>query len=98
MNALNSCSYFDMYIFFFSKNTNFCPWLRASYTELNLRVKFLRICFYFSKIQLCKLHNNKYKIASTQITNTEFVFKGFLDFKLLRRKVLFINRKDNRDC
>ena len=98
MNALNSCSYFDMYIFFFSKNTNFCLWLRTSYTELNLWLKFLRICFYFLKVQTCKLHNNKYMIASTQITNTEFVFKAFLDFKLLRRKVLFINRKDNRDC
>ena len=50
------------------------------------------------KVQSCKLHNNKYMIASTQIINTEFVFKAFLDFKLLRRKVLFINRKDNRNC
>ena len=46
------------------------------------------------KVQSYKLHNNKYMIASTQITNTEiFAFIGVLVFKLLSRKVLFINRK-----
>ena len=38
------------------------------------------------KVQWCKLYNNKYMIASTQITNR------------LSRNVLFINRKDNRNC
>ena len=38
-------------------------------------------------------------IASTQIRNTEIsAFKAVLSFKLLIRKVLFINRKDNRNC
>ena len=38
-------------------------------------------------------------IASTQITNTEvFLFIAVLVFKLLSCKVLFINRKDNRNC
>ena len=38
-------------------------------------------------------------IASTQITNTEiFAFIAVLVFKLLSCKVLFINRKDNRNC
>ena len=38
-------------------------------------------------------------IASTQITNTEiFTFITALVFRLLYRKVLFINRKDNRNC
>ena len=38
-------------------------------------------------------------IASTQITNTEiFSFITVLVFKLLSRKVLFINRNDNRNC
>ena len=38
-------------------------------------------------------------IASTQITNTEvFAFIAVLVFKLMSRKVLFINRKDNRNC
>ena len=38
-------------------------------------------------------------IASTQIPNTEIsAFMAVLDFKLLSRKVLFINRKDNRNC
>ena len=37
-------------------------------------------------------------IASTQITNTEiFAFTDVLAFKLLSRKVLFINRKDIRN-
>ena len=35
-------------------------------------------------------------IASTKMTNTEFVaFKAVLVLALLSRKVLFINRKDN---
>ena len=38
-------------------------------------------------------------IASTQITNTEiFASLAVLFFKLLSRKVLLINRKDNRKC
>ena len=38
-------------------------------------------------------------IASTQITNTEnFVFIAVLVFKLLSRKYLFKNRKDNKNC
>ena len=49
------------------------------------------------KVQSCKLHNNKYMIASTQKTNTEiFTFTTFLVFQLLSHKVMFINRKDNR--
>ena len=38
-------------------------------------------------------------IASTQTTNREiFAFIAVLVFKLSSRKVLFINRKDNRNC
>ena len=38
-------------------------------------------------------------IASTQITNTEvFAFIAVLVFKLSSQKVLFINKKDNRNC
>ena len=38
-------------------------------------------------------------IVSTQITNTEtFTFIALLVFKLFGRKVLFINRKDNKNC
>ena len=49
------------------------------------------------KVQSSKLCNNKYTIASAQITNTEiFAFIAILVFKLLSRKVLFINRKDNK--
>ena len=51
------------------------------------------------KVQSCKLCNKKYMIASTQITNTEvFAFIAVLVLKLLSRKVLFINIKDNRNC
>ena len=51
------------------------------------------------KVQSCELYNNKYMIASTQITNTEiFAFLSVLVFKILSRKVLFTNRKDNRNC
>ena len=46
------------------------------------------------KVQSCKLCNNKYMIASTQITNAEvFAFKPVLILKLSSRKVLFINKK-----
>ena len=38
-------------------------------------------------------------IASTPITNTEiFAYIVTLAFKLLSPKVLFINRKDSRNC
>ena len=38
-------------------------------------------------------------IAATQITNIEiFAFTAVLVFKLLSRKVLFLNRKGNRNC
>ena len=51
------------------------------------------------KVQSCKLYNNKYVMASTKIANNEiFTLIAVLVFKLLSRKVLFINRKDNRNC
>ena len=38
-------------------------------------------------------------IGSAQIKNTEFLtFIVVIVFKLLSHKVLFINRKDNRNC
>ena len=37
-------------------------------------------------------------IASTKITNTEiFTFIAVLTFKILSRKVLYINKKDSRN-
>ena len=37
--------------------------------------------------------------ATTQIATTEiFAFIAVLVFKLMSRKVMFINRKDNRNC
>ena len=38
-------------------------------------------------------------IASTQIANTEILaLMAVVVFKILSRKVLFINRKGNRNC
>ena len=54
---------------------------------------------YISKIKSCKLCKNNYMFLSTQITNIEiFAFLALLVFKLLSPEVLFINRKDNRNC
>ena len=51
------------------------------------------------RVQPYRSCNNKYMIASTQTTNTGiFAFTAVLVFKLLGRKVLFLNRKDNRNC
>ena len=51
------------------------------------------------KAQSCKLCNNKYMIASIQITTTEiFAFIAVVVFNLLSRKCLFINRKENENC
>ena len=51
------------------------------------------------KVQSCKLYDNEYMIALTQIANTEiFAFIAVHVFKLLTCKVLFINRKENRNC
>ena len=56
-------------------------------------------CLNILKVQSCKLENTKYMIASTQISNAEiFAFVAALVFKLFSRKILFINRKDNRNC
>ena len=65
-----------------------------------LRLRVLNFLFILElKVQSCKLYNGKYIIASTQLTNTEvFAFIGVLASKLLHRKVLFINRKDNKNC
>ena len=53
----------------------------------------------YKKVQLCILYNNKYMIASKQITNAQILaFIIVLVFNLLSRKVLFINKKDNRNC
>ena len=51
------------------------------------------------KVQSCKLYDNKYMIATTQITKAEiFAFIAVLVFKLLSLTVLLINRKDKRNC
>ena len=49
------------------------------------------------KVQTWKLYNNKYLVASAEITNKIFAFIAVLVFKSLSRKVLFMNRKDNRN-
>ena len=50
-------------------------------------------------VQSYKSYNNKYVIASTQIENTKvFAFITAVVFKLLSLKILFTNRKGNRNC
>ena len=52
--------------------------------------KILKVSLLSLKGRVMQLYNNKYMIASTQITSTEiFAFIVVLVFKLLRRKVLF---------
>ena len=53
-----------------------------------------------SKIEFfAKIANDFYMINPTQITNIEIVaLIAVLVFKLMIRKVLFIRRKDNRNC
>ena len=65
-----------------------------------MRIKVADKQFYhYLKVQSCKLFKNIYMIALTQIKNTEiFAFIAALNLKLLSHKVLFINRKDNKNC
>ena len=45
-----------------------------------------------------QIYNSKYMIASIEIKNTEiFEFIAVQVFQLMSHKVLFINRKDNRN-
>ena len=68
----------------------------TSYLTKELTGKALVI---YKKVRLCILYNNKYMIASKQITNAQILaFIIVLVFNLLSRKVLFINKKDNRNC
>ena len=52
------------------------------------------------KLRSFKLYNNKYMVPSAHKSNTEiFAFIAVLVFKLMSRKIFFINRKeDNRNC
>ena len=75
-------------------------WLFDCTFEFSLinKVIFEKLALKTLKVQSCKLNNNKYMIGSTQQINNEiFVFIAALVFKLLNRKVLFINIKHNRN-
>ena len=69
------------------------PWLSSTFMHRQgLNVYSLE--YMLLKVQWCKLCDNKYMIASTQISNTEsFAFIAAVVFKVLSRKVLFINRR-----
>ena len=68
----------------------------AAKTEIFRKIKPL---FTNLKLQSCKLYNDEYMIAPIQLANIEvFAFIAVLLSKLLCRKVLFINMKDNRNC
>ena len=61
----------------------------------NLLDQVLKLCL---QGQSCKLYNDKYMIAPTEITNTEiFAFIAVLVLKL-KLKFLFVDRQDNRNC
>ena len=52
----------------------------------------------YLKVQSCKSYNDKCMVVSAQISNTDvFAFIAILVFNSLSRKVLFINRKENRN-
>ena len=70
-----------------------------SNTKKAIALKSLRLnCSDITQVKgtVMQIIYNKYMIASTQITNTEiFAFIAALIFKLLSRKVLFINKNDD---
>ena len=67
-------------------------YLHNHFKNINLSKKIFR--YYELKVPSYKLYNNKYMIASIQITNTEiFEFISVLVLKLLSRNGLFTNRK-----
>ena len=64
---------------------------------------FLRMLFHLNqfllKVQSFKSYDNKYMIASTQITNTDiFAFITVLVNKSLIRNDLFINKTNDKNC
>ena len=80
-------NYFEKQLFSFFK-----------YEEILINIKNMLRTSYLN-VKPCILYNKKYMIASTQKTNTEiFTFISVLVFKLLNRKGLFLNRKNNKDC
>ena len=76
--------------------------LLKSNTKKAIALKSLRLnCSDITQVKgtVMQIIYNKYMIVSTQITDTEiFAFIAVLIFKLLSRKVLFINKNDNRNC
>ena len=87
--------FFDYLIFIRKKCFVFCPAVK-----LKKVISYVRTTIFEElKVQSYRSYNNKYTITLTQITNSEiFEFIAVLVFKLLSRKVLFINKKGNRNC
>ena len=93
-------SYFYCYFLTLTKSwlfvLNLC--LFSFFHSFYFYFHFYRSILLYLKVQSSKLYN-KYMIASTKITNSDiFAFIAVLVFKLLSHKVLFIKRKDNRNC
>ena len=98
-----SCAIFDVYIFssYFYYEDSFlekCPQQKYRHVLFFLRTyQYQKSCCSVFKVKSCKLYNNKYMIASTQITSTEiFAFAAALVSMLLSRKVLLINRRQQK--
>ena len=104
---MNSFELFDMVrcLFFIklcSQNGQGCCRNLAANAAISLQHTcpfWKQLCIKVLKVQFCKLYNNKCMIALTQIAISEiFALIAVPVFKLLTRKVLFISRKDNRNC
>ena len=67
-------------------------------TQISKRRKSKAELSYTLKVQSCKLYDNIYVIASVQINTEIFTFIAVLVFRLLSHNVLFINRKNKRNC
>ena len=105
--SLNTLQKYNTYCQFLNKNpwvnwkllpdvhrVMLSTWLKDRIKNYNVFSYLYRNQEQTLKVQSCKLYNNKYTIALTQITNTEiFAFIAVVVFKLLSSKVLFINRK-----
>ena len=104
--SLKALFVFEVYRFLMSQNLSKFITLQSGKQTIAIHIPGIpkskvkqTIKFNQLKVQSCKLYENKYVITPTQITNTEiFAFIAVLVFKLLSRKILFINRKDNRNC
>ena len=90
---------FYIFIFFNKIGIEFAINSLIIFTSLIcLYIFYLYLWIHHLMVYSSKFYNNRYMIFLTQIANTEiFAFIAPPVFSLLRRKVLFVNKKDNRN-